>query len=373
MRAGFVGILSAITLFGLSGCDWIDVHRTRVPNGYPVQYSSQIDSAYEEKILTIWSSTDHKQIEPVLSDFAKLFPGIEVRYRELSAEDIFRETVQTHTKGKQGADLLWSSAMDLQIKLVNDGHAQPYKSPELKNLPEWAVWKNEAWGITAEPIVFVYNKSMVPEGTSLKTHIDFANVLMRNLDKLKGRVATYDPAQSAAGFLYFAQDQQVSYDTWDLVKEMGAAEVQLYRTTDQILKRMASGDIALAYNMVGSYALSAQRRSPDIAVVLPEDYTLVMSRIALIPKAARSPNAARVFLDYLLSRRGQRMLATRYMSPVRSDVEPPSALKLGKSRERAIRVGPALLVHQDNLTRQRFFARWNTAIQNAPAEVNAPR
>ena len=53
--------------------------------------------------------------------------------------------------------------MDLQVKLVNDGYAQPYVSKEITHIPDWAVWKNEAYAITAEPIVIVYNKNLVAE------------------------------------------------------------------------------------------------------------------------------------------------------------------------------------------------------------------
>ena len=54
--------------------------------------------------------------------------------------------------------------MDLQVKLVADGQAATYPSPEIKSLPKWAVWKEAAYGTTYEPITFVYNKRLVPEG-----------------------------------------------------------------------------------------------------------------------------------------------------------------------------------------------------------------
>ena len=37
-------------------------------------------------------------------------------------------------------------------------------------------------------------------------------------------------------------------------------------------------------------------------MVIPDDYALVMQRLALIPKRAPHPETARRFLDYLLSR-----------------------------------------------------------------------
>ena len=52
--------------------------------------------------------------------------------------------------------------MDLQVKLAADGYALTYASPEIPSLPKWAVWKDQAYGTTYEPITFVYNKRLVP-------------------------------------------------------------------------------------------------------------------------------------------------------------------------------------------------------------------
>lgn len=256
--------------------------------------------------------------------------------------------------------------MDLQIKLVNDGFAQPYQSPELPNLPDTAVWKNEAWGITAEPIVITYNRKLLPQEWVPHTHPDLMRLLRNHGSALRGKLATYDPIRSATGFLYLAQDQQANHDFWELARDMGGSGVRLYSTTEEILQQLRSDKVAIAYNMVGSYALAAQATDPDIAVVLPRDYTLVMSRIAIIPKTARSPNAARLFLDYLLSRRGQKLLAERFMSSVRTDVAPPKSLRLDSTYERSIRVGPALLVHQDKLTREHILRQWKHAVGAGP-------
>ena len=48
--------------------------------------------------------------------------------------------------------------MDLQMKLVNDNFVLRYRSPETASLPDWAVWRDAAYGTTFEPAVFVYSK-----------------------------------------------------------------------------------------------------------------------------------------------------------------------------------------------------------------------
>jgi ABC-type Fe3+ transport system substrate-binding protein len=76
-----------------------------------------------------------------------------------------------------------------------------------------------------------------------------------------------------------------------------------------MMERIASGDSLIGYNLLGSYAIVRAKTDPSIGYVLPRDYTLVMSRIIFITKASRNPNAAKLWVDFLLSKRGQEIIA----------------------------------------------------------------
>jgi iron(III) transport system substrate-binding protein len=114
------------------------------------------------------------------------------------------------------ADVLWSSAMDLQVKLVNDGYAQAYASPELKNLPAWAIWRGAAFGTTYEPAVFVYNKRLLPAADVPKTHAEFARVLRAKPRTFRNKVTTYDAEKSGIGFMLVTQDHKAQAEFWSL-------------------------------------------------------------------------------------------------------------------------------------------------------------
>ncbi|MGE5247780.1 MAG: ABC transporter substrate-binding protein, partial [Verrucomicrobiota bacterium] len=95
--------------------------------------------------------------------------------------------------------------------------------------------------------------------------------------------------------------------------------------------------------------------------------TLVMSRIAIIPKAAKHPNAAKLFLDYILSERGQEILANQsLLFAIRSGVtgeatETTLTRTLGKSLK-PIHVGPDLLTYLDQARRLEFLKKWEQAV-----------
>lgn len=336
----------------------------KVPPGYPQSYERTVAAAEKEGRLSIYSTTDAREVAALLNDFRALYPAINVDYADLNSTELYSRFVAEVAAREGSADLLWSAAMDLQIKLVNDGYAQPHASPEKPNLPDWAIWKNEAYGVTAEPIVFVYNKRLMPAADVPTNHSDLERLLRTRTEAYTGKIATYNPERSGTGFLYITQDVQASRDTWALVRAMGRTRLKLYTSTGAMMEKVASGEHLLAYNMISSYALERQLSDPNLGIVVPNDYTLIMSRIALIPADARHPNAAKVFLDYLLSRRGQKQLADRHMVPVRSDVQVPQGPQPMQNRARAIRVGPALLANLDQITRLRFLKDWRAALKD---------
>jgi iron(III) transport system substrate-binding protein len=332
----------------------------QIPDGYDASYAQTVDAAALEGVVTIYTTTDETEAADLLAGFHSPRPNIRVEYDELNSTELYDRFLTEAAAHKLTADLVWSSAMDQQMKLVNDGYAATYASPEAARLPQWAVWNYQAYGVTAEPVAIAYNKGQLPAAEIPKTHTDLAR-LLAGKPALKGKVATYDPERSAVGLLFITQDVQITKSTWDLVRAMGEAGVKLYSTTSTMLDRIAAGDQLLAYNIIGSYAFERAKADPSLGVVLPADYTIVMSRIAFIPKGAPHPNAAKLFLDYLLSKDGQTRLAARSLGSVRDDVRANPIEQ--ESFFRPIRVGPELLTYLDQAKRNRFLKEWRRALQ----------
>lgn len=314
-------------------------------------------AAAREGVVEIWSTTDSNRVQELLADFRRQHPKVRVIYTDIRGSDLQSRFLASARTDGGTADVLWSSAMDLQIKLVNDGYAATYASRHSAHFPDWAKWKNQAWGVTAEPIVTVYNIKLVPADRVPDSHVALRRFLEAGEPDGRRAVATYDPVRSAVGYLYLSQDAQASSEVWRLVQAMRKDRLELYTSAEDILREVSAGRAAFGYNVAGSYALDEMSAQPDLGVIMPQDYTLVMSRIAIIPHQARHPAAARLFLDFLLSPEGQRHLAGRHITPARNDVEAPRLLARSVPR-RAIRVGPALLVTEDRLTRAHFVSLW---------------
>lgn len=333
------------------------------PAEYPKAYGALVSAAYDEGKVVVYSTTDLSAVAALIRDFEQVYPGVKVEYNDLNSAELHQRFLAETANRQPSADVLWSSAMDLQMKLANDDYAERYRSPELDSLPSWAVWRDTAFGTTFEPAVFVYNKRYVTGDDIPHTHADVLRLLTTQRGKYTGNVTTYDIDKSAVGFLFATQDSRVQTSFWDLMRALGATAVELESNTSVMVQRIAAGKVYLGYNLIGSYALTRARRDPSIGVVLPQDYTLVMSRIALLSKTAAHPNAAKLWLDYLLSQRGQAVLSSRSeLFSIRNDV--PGEFTAATLRQtlggslKAIAVGPPLLVFQDRSKRLEFLRRW---------------
>lgn len=327
--------------------------------------------------LVIYSTTDTNVFAPVIEDFKTLYPDTIVHYELLDAMPLYTRVLRESGTSSPGADLILSSAMDLQVKLVNEGYAAPHNSQSAAALPSWARWRNEAFGVTFEPAVLVYNNQLM-EGRPLpQTRQELLRALRLEPEFWRGRVGTYDIEKSSVGYLLASQDDRRSNDFGMLLDTFGESQVVTSENTSSLLDQIELGDLAVGYNLLGSYARARQESGSGISIVYPQDYTLAVSRTAIILKSSRNPEAAHIFLEYLLSIRGQRVLSERsYLSAIRPEIDGPyDRLGISESQVgllRPIALGPGLLVYLDHMKQENLLESWNNALTLPESEPDLP-
>jgi len=335
------------------------------PAGYPADYQRIIDAAKKEGKLVVYATTDTKAAEPIIRDFEALYPGIKVEYNDLNSTELYNRFIGEAAAGAGTGDITWSASMDLQVKLVMDGHALTYRSPEAGKLPAWADWRDQAYGTTYEPISIVYNKRLLKDNEIPKSHADL--VRMSGNPKLKGKVVTYDPERSGVGFSYLTQDLKNNKGFWDMAKALGQSGVKVYTSTGAMMEKVSSGEALMGYNIIGSYAFLKSKKDPSIGFLYPSDYTVIMSRVMFISRHAKNPNAAKLWLDYTLSRRGQQVISDKAdLFAIRSDIQGATTMaslskQLGKGAK-PIPINKETIEFLDQKKRLDFLRKWQQAM-----------
>jgi iron(III) transport system substrate-binding protein len=333
------------------------------PSVYPA-LSGQADAPQ----LLVYSSLDEPLARPMIEGFQKANPDVAVHYEEMLTGEVHDRIIKETDAGQKTADFAFSSAMDLQVKLSNDGYAQRSDLPMSDRWPQWANWRNTAYALTFEPAVFVYHKPSFRDEDPPASRAEFVDYLKREGEKVFGRIGTYDIERSGVGFLFMARDQEQFGDIWTVIQAMGSAGVKLYSTSSAILERVADGRFVLGYNILGSYAADWASRHPDVGIVLPKDYTVVMSRIGLVPQAAASPELGRRYLAFFMSKEGQTIMARELqiaaVSPeVAGDNTANTMRALLGAQLKPVPVSPGLMVYLDQVKRARLISRWNQVLR----------
>jgi iron(III) transport system substrate-binding protein len=319
-------------------------------------------------LVRLYSSLDEPLAKPMIEAFQSRHPAIALSYEDLQTAEIYDRIVRETDAGESTADFAFSSSMDLQMKLANDGYAQSAHAALSASWPRWANWRDTAYALTYEPAVFIYNKPAFADTAPPATRGELLGYLEANADAIFGRIGTYDIERSGVGFMFFSRDQEQYADLWTLVGAMGAAGVKLYSTTSAIVERVADGQFVFGYNILGSYAAEAAARNPDLGIVLPRDFTIVTSRIGLVPTAAANPELGRLVLEFFMSAEGQTIMAEKLqIAALNPDVpgdNTANAMQLALGNQlRPVPVSPGLMVYLDQVKRARLIKRWNDALR----------
>ncbi len=315
--------------------------------------------ADSSNVLVVHASNSVQVFRGVLEDFSRLNPSVRLEYTELSTQDLYRETVDRAARAPgvpSGPDIVISSAMDLQTKLVNDGYARVHLSPQTRALPGWANWRDEVFSIGTDPIVMVYNTQKLDAARVPHTRRELLSLLQAPDQPLAGRISTYDVQGSGIGYLAATQDTRLDSMAGALLAAFGRNGVSIHESTEHALDKLESGEVTLAYNLLESYTRHRIDNGAPLAIIYPQDYTLMLSRSAIIPRQAPRADLGALFLDYLLSARGQDALARESgMRPVSASVVPAAGV-------RPVALGVGLLVYLDPLKKRHFLDLWRAAI-----------
>ena len=321
-------------------------------------------SGAASQTLTIASVTDLAAIKPLIQAFQKRNPGTAVVYSEATSNTLDARVTAACRAHRFIADLVVSSAVAEQVRLVNDGCSQPIFSPVIQMLPAWARWRSELVALTIEPAVIVYNRAALSPSEVPRNRFQLVD-LLRQSNRFNGKIGTYDIVSSGVGYL-FAFEDATQATTWGrLLESFGRDSVLTFCCTSEVLDRVADGRLDIGYNVLGSYALARKAVDPRLGVVFPSDYTLALGRAALIPETAENPSAATRFVEFALSPEGRSILEGRshLLSSIGGLRELARIAGGDDELIRPVALTPALLVALDRAKRRMFLEQWRQSIK----------
>jgi iron(III) transport system substrate-binding protein len=292
-----------------------------IPEGYPADYSAIIEGAAAEGTLLIYTNMEAVQWEGAIESIHAFAPDLDVQLLELNSGEIGARYAAEVGSGLPSADLLVTTDVATWVDLMEKDAILPYESPEAGVYPDWSMPHPGLYTIAADPMMFMWNKLLVPEELVPTSFAELVANVEAHPEVFGNRLTTYNPETPYGYNAHFAFARHHGEQAWEWLDVL-APQTQP-DGTGPMIEKVTAGEYVFSYFMGAGAARLALRdpaRTSIVGLAPIADGNPVVLRGAAAPRSAAHPNAAKLMLDVLLSREGQIGLGLRARTPIRPDV-----------------------------------------------------
>ena len=264
---------------------------------------------------------------PALADFTKYAKekwNIDVKTSALAAGTPVAYGRIVEWKGRPDADIFWGGESALFDKLAEQNLLAKLDLPKdvVDSIPA-SIGKPKPiplkdpkgfWiGTVLEPYGLVYHPKLLAR-LGVPVPKDWDDLLH---PKLKGNVAQCAPTRSSSSHATYEVILQRDGDAkgWEWLKRLaGNTGIFTARSRD-VPSVVARGEFAAGFAVPSYMAFEDRLSGHDIKFVAPKTAWITPEPIGIIA-GSRNPRAARAFIEYMLSERGQRVAMERGVFPI---------------------------------------------------------
>jgi iron(III) transport system substrate-binding protein len=265
--------------------------------------------------------------DPALAEFAKYAKekwNITVRTSALAAGTPVAYGRIVEWKGRPEADIFWGGETALFDKLAEQKLIAKLDLPKavVDSIPE-SIGKPKPiplkdpggfWiGTVLEPYGLVYHPKLF-ERLGIPPPKDWDDLLNT---KLKGNVAQCAPTRSSSSHATYEVVLQREGDDkgWEWLRRLGGNTGIFTARSRDVPSVVAKGEFAAGFAVPSYMAFEDRLAGFDIKFVAPKTAWITPEPIAILA-GAKHPKAARAFIEFVLSERGQRVAMERGVFPI---------------------------------------------------------
>ena len=287
--------------------------------------SPWVEKAKAEKEVKLYGTMNIPQMQTVIKSFEKKYPFIKVRNYSDGGKKLAQKIATEIRAGRYFADVYQISGAEMFL-LKRQGYLNKYESSERKHTRDIYKDKGGYWtGIYANLEFIGYNKTLVSAREAPRGHNDLLD------PKWKGKIAI-DPTDIEWYItqVYLLGEAKAK----EFMQRFARQELQVRRGHTLLAQLLAAGEFSLLMTLRDNTGYSLIQKGAPIDWVAIEPVIPNPANAVALPNRPPHPNAARLFIDYVLSREGQGVMRTLGRNITRVDLDPLQArvkkLKYGK-------------------------------------------
>ncbi|OGQ55065.1 MAG: hypothetical protein A2W66_06065 [Deltaproteobacteria bacterium RIFCSPLOWO2_02_56_12] len=283
-------------------------------------YEAKLSAAAKKEGALIWyTAMAIDTAKPLVDAFEKKYPFVKVNYIRVGTAQMINRVITETLAGKWDFDVVTVLGMDA---LVKRNIFAPYMSPEREAfLDDFKDPKGLWTGVYHNNIVVAYNTKLVSARDAPKDYPDLLD------PKWKGKILMDQRDYTWYGTLVkvWGREKAGRY-----MKQLAQQEPQFRSGHALIAQLVVAGEMPLGW--VYDFRIETMKKegAPIEWVDTLNPIVVEVGGIGLGAKA-KNPNAAKLFIDFVLSKEGQQVVRGAQRTPSRKDVEPLVA-KMDQSR-----------------------------------------
>ena len=256
-------------------------------------------------------------IQPIMDMFNEK-TGLKGKYTRISTSKFLPTVLTEFQAGKLMADVLQAPLPVMQM-LKAKGVLAPYTSPSAANYPTWTREDDQIQAFGIEYVGLIYNKELVQPGDVPKRYEDLTD------PKWKNKIVMANPGAHATTISWLVGLKENVFKSeaeWmQFLKGLAANRPMLVKSFGPTPAPVESGEKHIAISMP-KYIITKAPAPLDWARV--EQPLMGTPRGMAISASAKNPNAAKLFMDFWLTKEAMAKLSTEVGEYVLApDVFPP--------------------------------------------------
>jgi iron(III) transport system substrate-binding protein len=304
------------------GCTGKEETTSAAPSETPKTSTTSEAKQEQEKIsgtINFYTSLPKDIAVEIANEFKSKYPGVEVEVYRSGASKIMAKLEAEIEAGSVIADVVWLADPGNTIYLKNKDMLMKYTPKDADKV----LFKDpEGYYIAGRFIapVLAYNTNIVknpPKSWSDLVNAEYRGALPEPWNKGEGWCAIPNPLYSgSATALVYGLTEKYGWDYFREARELG---IVVLKSNGAVKNAVIEGQSPIGVTLDYMVRQEIEKGAP-INYVYPEDGTVLIPSPIAIMKTTDNPEAAKAFVDFLLSKEVQELLADHGIIPARVDV-----------------------------------------------------
>ena len=313
---------------------------------------SLIEGAKKEGKLVAYVSMLTENATALLAEFKKRYPFIETSLYRANTQKLLPK-IQLEARTQQHEADVISATFTIWNELTRGNLVMKYNSPERARYPESLKDPDGYWNILYLGVQgMAYNTKLVPAEVAPKKYED----LLQPRWRPKQIAMDYRDSSWMAVMLEIMGEQEGI----GFMKKLAAKDLYMRENKNLLTQLLAAGEFPVLANTYLESFVKIQKAGAPIEWVPGRNPIPASTHLLGIYAHARHPNAAKLFVDFLLSKEGQTLAANVIGSyPANPAVESDLRKKTGGYRIHP--VNPKMMSRFDEINKQYMEIFWKNS------------